>query len=58
MSTLPRSTSRPATKTATPVEAPSRVPLPGTPFLKLYAANRWRTLAREDAAPAQRRELL
>jgi hypothetical protein len=60
MSTLPRSTSRPATKTAMPVdvEAPSRVPLPGTPFLKLYAANRWRNLAREDAAPAQRRELL
>ena len=37
---------------------PSRVPLPATPFLKLYAWNRWRTLAGQDAVEAQRRELL
>ena len=59
MSTLARSTTaRHAAETAMPVEAPSRVPLPGTPFLKLYAANRWRTLRRQDAIEAQRRELL
>ena len=43
---------------AEPIETSSPVPLPGTPFLALYAANRWRTLVRQNAAQAQRRELL
>ena len=59
MSTLVRSTAvHPAASTVTPAPAPSRVPLPGTPFLKAYAWNRWRTLARQDAVEAQRQELL
>ena len=58
MSTLTRSTSCPTATMAEPIETSSPVPLPGTPFLALYAANRWRTLVRQNAAQAQRRELL
>lgn len=59
MSTLVRSTMTPiAQASSTPLPAPSRVPLPGTPFIKLYAWNRWRALARQDAVEAQRLELL
>jgi hypothetical protein len=38
--------------------APTRVPLPGTPFIRLYARKRWRELAGQDPVEAQRRELL
>jgi hypothetical protein len=37
---------------------PSRVPLPGTPFIRLYAWKRWRELASQDPVEAQRRQLM
>jgi len=59
MSTLARSTiARSTAASATPMPAPSRVPVPGTPFIRAYAWNRWRTLATENAVEAQRRQLL
>jgi hypothetical protein len=60
MSTLARTTTTTpsSSKPAEGAYAPARVPLPGTPFIKLYARNRWRTLAAQDAVEAQRLELL
>lgn len=59
MNTLARSTSVPSEASASaPMPTPSKVPLPGTPFIKAYAWNRWRTLAAQDAVEAQRQELL
>ena len=58
MSTLARSAATHVASQAALNPPPSRVPLPGTPFIKAYAWNRWRHLAQEDAVEAQRRELL
>lgn len=52
------STTLPAGPEGIVAPPPSRVPLPGTPFIRLYAWKRWRELAHQNAVEAQQRQLM